>query len=424
MGDSPRDTGSQLVFNPCIQVFELDRPRSQYPEPFPPENPIALEILCLQSVFSVNLKHNRFTYEKTAKGGQMKFPHLSLAVIPLLLITASAAPPTQPVTPESILAEINALPRPNFDKSRSNDEEYVKDHEQIMARTWQRQAELELEFYQRFPDHPQAEQLLIRRWGNMLVGTRDTSPVAAEVQRYLKDHPTGPRTDDDKQALIRLKCRLAKDNPQEILKIAEDFAKSNPHNETAADMLFSAAELSTPAEKEKLFRRIINDYPNSSSAILAGGKLRQASQIGLPFDLGFFDVTTGNWVHTRWLRGKVIIVQFWATWCGPCIGEIPQLKEFYARYKDQGLEILGVSLDGPRTETNLDTLKEFIKKNKIEWPQYYQGESFDSAFSRSWAISAIPTIFVLDREGKLRSTDAREKLDTLIPDLLAAKQSK
>jgi len=189
-------------------------------------------------------------------------------------------------------------------------------------------------------------------------------------------------------------------------------------------MLFSVAELSTPAEKEKLFRRIINDYPNSSSAILAGGKLRRASQIGLPFDLGFFDVTTGNWVHTRWLRGKVIIVQFWATWCGPCIGEIPQLKEFYARYKDQGLEILGVSLDGPRTETNLDTLKEFIKKNKIEWPQYYQGESFDSAFSRSWAISAIPTIFVLDREGKLRSTDAREKLDTLIPDLLAAKQSK
>ena len=118
------------------------------------------------------------------------------------------------------------------------------------------------------------------------------------------------------------------------------------------------------------------------------------------------------------LKGKVVVIDFWATWCGPCIAEMPKMKELYAKYKDKGVEFIGVSLDQPKEKGGLDKLKEYVKKNDIQWPQYYQGNFWQSAFSSSWGINSIPTMFIVDAEGKLASVHARGRLDELIPDLL------
>ena len=119
------------------------------------------------------------------------------------------------------------------------------------------------------------------------------------------------------------------------------------------------------------------------------------------------------------LRGKVVVIDFWATWCAPCIVEMPHLKALYAKYKGVGVEFIGVSVD------NGDGHEAFIKfcKDKgIIWPQYYQREDQDSEFSRSWGISAIPAMFVVDGKGNLYSVDARGKLDAVIPKLLGINQ--
>jgi hypothetical protein len=75
-----------------------------------------------------------------------------------------------------------------------------------------------------------------------------------------------------------------------------------------------------------------------------------------------------------------------------------------------------VSLDRPVEQGGLDALKHFVSKNDIKWPQYHPG---NSEFANSWDVTTIPAIFVLDAEGKLVSMDARGKLDTLIPELIA-----
>ena len=118
------------------------------------------------------------------------------------------------------------------------------------------------------------------------------------------------------------------------------------------------------------------------------------------------------------LKGKVVVIDFWATWCVPCVAEIPKLKELYARYRDKGVEFIGVSLDEPKENGGLDKLKTFVREKEIPWPQYYQGRGWESEFFTSWGIDAIPTVFVVDADRKLQSVQARGKLEDLIPSLL------
>ncbi len=97
------------------------------------------------------------------------------------------------------------------------------------------------------------------------------------------------------------------------------------------------------------------------------------------------------------------------------------MKKLYAKYRDQGVEFIGVSLDQSKEDGGLDSLKNFVKENGIEWPQYYQGKFWNGDFSKSWGVNSIPCVFVVDTEGKLYSVEARGKLEEIIPELLKKK---
>ena len=133
-----------------------------------------------------------------------------------------------------------------------------------------------------------------------------------------------------------------------------------------------------------------------------------------PFELSFSDVLSGREMTIEDLRGKVVVIDFWATWCGPCVGEIPNMKTLYSQYKNRGVEFIGINLD-----ERSSTLVEFCKKNGVTWPQYCEeGKTWDTEFIQDWGINSIPRLFVLDQKGDLYSTDARGKLEIIIPALL------
>ena len=120
-------------------------------------------------------------------------------------------------------------------------------------------------------------------------------------------------------------------------------------------------------------------------------------------------------------RGKVVLLDFWAVWCGFCIDEMPNLKKVYATYKDQGFDIIGVSLDDTEKE-----LRDYIKENDIQWRQIFDTVNAKSEDSlvRQFKITGVPSQWLIDRDGKLITHKARGgKLEGLVVEALKNKSA-
>ena len=186
-----------------------------------------------------------------------------------------------------------------------------------------------------------------------------------------------------------------------------------------------AARVQDVDEREAIWARTLRDYPGPKNAasVERGRKeaeimRRKLDRVGQPFHLEFVDAIKGTRISMETLKGKVVVLDFWATWCGPCIAEMPRMKKLYAEYKDKGVEFIGVSLDEAVENGGLDKLKDFVAANGIEWPQYYQDNNLNVEFSTSWGIIGIPSVFLVDTDGNLASVEARGKLEEMIPKLL------
>jgi thiol-disulfide isomerase/thioredoxin len=126
-----------------------------------------------------------------------------------------------------------------------------------------------------------------------------------------------------------------------------------------------------------------------------------------------FTALDGRKVNNESLKGKIVLIDCWATWCGPCLKEMPHIKELYDKYHDKGFEVIGISMDEPSAK---ERVKKLIKQKNIPWPQRFEGKGFEEdSFRKQYDIKSLPTVYLLNREGIIVDKNARgEKLEALI----------
>jgi len=154
-------------------------------------------------------------------------------------------------------------------------------------------------------------------------------------------------------------------------------------------------------------------HSNPKVRELAEQKLRLAELIKLPIEMKF-TAADGRVVDVAALRGKVVLIDFWATWCGPCVQEIPNVVAAYNKYHNQGFEIVGISFDQApdaakpaKRQKSAEQVLAFTREKGMPWPQFYDGSYWANPFGKQYGIRGIPAMFLLDKNGMVISTNAR-----------------
>jgi len=210
----------------------------------------------------------------------------------------------------------------------------------------------------------------------------DLAPYLKEFDTLLAEHK-GEKTDDVAQILL-MKAMLyvqVMDNADKgvelVKQLKQDYPETAPGKQ--ADTILASIEKQAAAKKIQAALAVGTVFPDFNEKDLAGKPLSVANY-----------------------KGKVVLVDFWATWCGPCVGELPNVLKTYEKYQAKGFEIIGISLDDSK-----DALDKFIKDKGVSWVQFFDGKGWGNKLAAQYGVNSIPATYLLDGQGKILAKNLR-----------------
>jgi FimV-like protein len=285
------------------------------------------------------------------------------------------------------------------------------------------------EFYTKFPSHPRAteaqrmELQLLSVAVQLGVTNRQAAFEALEEKR-LNDPalPANEKYDLRAQRIVKMLMEDESTNRAPTLAKAEKMTRELweefPKREESNEILLMVAQGYLDTDATEKARAIIEDVVKKASGETkeqAEALLRKLNLLGKPFELKFTDLS-GKEQNIKNYAGKVVLVDFWATWCGPCRAALPEVKEVYSKFHAKGFEIIGISFDKEK-----DTLNKVIAEEAMTWPQYFDGLAWENKIGAKYEISSIPTVWLVDKKGNLRDLNGRQSLAAKVEKLLAEK---
>jgi thiol-disulfide isomerase/thioredoxin len=167
------------------------------------------------------------------------------------------------------------------------------------------------------------------------------------------------------------------------------------------------------AELEKLVEAADASAEDKATAEKALKTIKTMAELkSKPLDIKFTAVD-GREVDLSKMRGKVVLIDFWATWCGPCVAELPNVLKAYKELHPKGFEIVGISLDSDKGK-----LESFVKDKGMEWPQFFDGKGWKNEIAVNYDIHSIPAMWLVDQKGMVIDTAARGGLEEKVAKLL------
>jgi thiol-disulfide isomerase/thioredoxin len=259
----------------------------------------------------------------------------------------------------------------------------------------------------------------------MLLTLFGDAAARAELDKLAAAPPPKGTAAQAARVLVKF-WQAGKDEAGQVKVIDElrALAKAQPADDAVAVTAIKMTETgpASLAVVERAEGVLLNDLTGELAkryAPLIQGVRKQRAAVGKPIELTGTTVD-GKPFSTKDWKGKVILVDFWATWCAPCVAELPRIKREYIDHHAKGLEVLGVSSDA-----ELERLKAFLEKNPdMAWPQLAAkglGEDDLHPLAKEWGVARLPAMFLIDRKGVLRSVEGVTEYHELIPKLLAEK---
>lgn len=218
---------------------------------------------------------------------------------------------------------------------------------------------------------------------------------AAEVQKATAQQRQDPAFGEKAQALF-------KDFNKQFAAATYSFIKANPNSQVSLDALWGMKMVDLPqyATVAPLYEGLSSALKNTPQGQEYGKLVQGLKAVAIGALAPDFTQQTpdGKTVSLRDYRGKYVLIDFWASWCGPCRQENPNVAKAYAAYKGRNFEVLGVSLDDEKQRAKW---VKAIADDQLTWTQVSDLRGWENAAARSYAVSGIPQNYLIDPTGKI-----------------------
>ena len=277
------------------------------------------------------------------------------------------------------------------------------------------------DFYTRFPDGPNVlpSRLMELQLLQLAVHFGATNRLAG-----LDAHERAFLADTNAPEQVRYELRLdvigrelkakpagGADMNTALEKAGRELVREFPNGPAGYEILLNLAQSGDAGKARDLGELMANSGGSAALTDAGRGLLRRLDALGRPLAIQF-TAADGRAVNLTTLSNHVVLVDFWATWCPPCVALAPELKRLYTRFHTNGFEVVGINFDD---DTN--AVQRLIKEQGLVWPQYFGGR--DNKFGREYSVNTLPSVWLVDRKGNVRDLHGTENLAAKVAKLMA-----